>query len=84
MLIKVQIKQILDGEVVLDDVIGFNSVEQFHDNLKITHKNWKNVHGKYCVINTYSDDIALGCCFYGTTTCSDDFKRWEIIEVEFS
>ena len=42
------------------------------------------MHGKYCVINTQSDVIAPGCCFYGTTTCSDEFERWEIVEIDTS
>jgi hypothetical protein len=40
------------------------------------------MHGKYCIINTYSDVIAPGRCFYGTTTCSDDFERWEIVDID--
>lgn len=84
MLISVQVKQILDGKVVLDDTIGFNSVEQFRDNLKLTYQKWENMHGKQCVIRTYSDAIVPGCCFYGIATDSDDLERWEIVEIDTS
>ena len=84
MLIKVQVKQILDGEAVIDDIVRFNSVEQFHENLKLAHQNWQSMWGKYCVINTYSDVITPSCSFYGRTTCSDDFERWEIVEIDTS
>ena len=84
MLISVRAKQILDGEVVLDDTLRFNSVEQFRENLKLTHQNWKNMHGKQCVIRTYSDAIVPGCCFYGIATDSDDLERWEIIDIDKS
>ena len=82
MLISVQVKQILDGEVVIDDIVRFHSVEEFHENLKLAHQNWQSMWGKYCVINTYSDIIAPGCCFHGTTTSSDDFERWTIIDID--
>lgn len=82
MLISVQVKQILDGEVVIDDIIRFNSVEQFREDLKLAHQNWQSMWGKYCVINTYSDVFAPGRCFYGTTTRSDDFERWEIVDID--
>jgi hypothetical protein len=82
MLISVQVKQVLDDEVIIDEILKYNSIEEFHEHLKITRQNWKSMHGKYCVINTYSDVIAPGRCFYGTTTCSDDFERWEIVEID--
>ena len=84
MLISVRVKQILDGKVVLDDILGFNSVEQFRDNLKLTHRKWKNMHGKDCVIHTYSDAIVPGRCFYGITTSFDGLERWEIIDIDKS
>jgi hypothetical protein len=82
MLIKVQVKQVLDDEVIIDEILKYNSIEEFHEHLQLAHQNWKSMHGKYCVINTYSDVIAPGRCFYGTTTCSDDFERWEIVEID--
>jgi hypothetical protein len=82
MLISVQVKQVLDDEVIIDEILKYNSIEEFHEHLQLAHQNWKSMHGKYCVINTYSDVIAPGRCFYGTTTCSDDFERWEIVEID--
>lgn len=82
LLISVRVKQILDGKVAIDDIARFNSVEQFHENLKLAHQNWLSMWGEYCVINTYSDVIAPGCCFCGITTCSADFERWEIIDID--
>ena len=84
MLISVKVKQILDGEVVIDDIVRFHSVEEFRENLKLAHQNWQSMWGKYCVINTYSDAIAPGCCFYGMTTSFDGLERWEIIDIDKS
>ena len=82
MLIKVQVKQVLDDEVIIDEILTYNSIEEFYEHLKLAHQSWKSMHGKHCVINTYSDVIAPGRCFYGTTTCSDEFERWEIVEID--
>ena len=84
MLISVQVKQILDGEVVIDNIIRFHSVEEFRENLKLAHQNWQSMWGKYCVIRTYSDAIVPGRCFYGLTTDSDNLERWEIIDIDKS
>ena len=82
MLIKIHVKHILDGKVVLDDILGFNSVEQFRDNLKLTHQKWKNMHGKNCIINIYSDVISPGCCFYAATAGFNENEIWEIIDID--
>ena len=82
MAINVQVKQVLDDEVIINEILKYDSIEEFHEHLKITVDNWKRMHGKYCVINIYSDVIAPGRCFYGTTTCSDDFERWEIVDID--
>ena len=84
MLISVQVKQILDGEVVIDDIVRFHSVEEFRENLKLAHQNWQSMWGKYCVIHTYSDAIVPGRCFYGITTSFDGLERWEIIDIDKS
>ena len=84
MLISVQVKQILDGEVVIDDIVRFHSVEEFRENLKLAHQNWRSMWGKHCVIHTYSDAIVPGRCFYGMTTSLDGLERWEIIDIDKS
>ena len=81
MLIKIHVEHIINDEVVLDDILEFNSVEQFSENLKLAHQKWKSMHGKHCIINIYSDVISPGCCFYGATVGFNEYEIWEIIDI---
>ena len=42
----------------------------------------KEYGGKYSIINTYSDVIAPGCCFYGATTGFNEYEIWEIVSID--
>ena len=82
MKIKVQVKQYLDDQVVIDDVFSYCVKEDFLDALQYALGNWLTVTNGHTVVKCYSELIAPGLCFYGTTTNSDEFERWEIISIE--
>ena len=84
MLISVYIKQILDGEVVINDIVRFNSIEEFREKLKLARQNCQNMWGEHCTIYTYSDAIVPGRCFYGIGAIFDGLERWEIIDIDGS
>ena len=84
MQIKVHAKQSLDGKLKFDTLIVFDSKEKYLIAIQKVFQNWKDMHGGYAIIESYSEIVGYKRGFYGITSCSDDFEQWEIIDIDFS
>ena len=84
MKIRVFAKQVLDGELKFNTLITFDSKEKYLTAIQEAFQNWRDMHGRYAIIESYSEIVAYNKGFYGITSCSDDFEQWEIINVDFS
>ena len=79
--IAVHVKQVIDGEVLIDSESTFYSEEEFEKARQEAIDNWKSMQGRYAEIECFGEVCETGTCLEMNVDGGDDYEEWSVVDI---
>lgn len=79
--IVVHVKQVIDGEVLINFDHAYYSEEEFEKARNEAINNWKDMQGDAAEIECFGEVCETGTCLEMNVDGSDDYEEWSVVDL---